>query len=66
MVVEYLSKGSLDKAIYNSKMGKEILTLETKILILKSVASGMSYLHSLKPYAIIHRDLKPANILLGM
>ncbi|KAG2378821.1 hypothetical protein C9374_007969 [Naegleria lovaniensis] len=64
MVVEFLSKGSLDKAIYNSKIGKEILSLETKISILKSVSSGMSYLHSLKPYAIIHRDLKPANILL--
>ncbi|KAG2379549.1 hypothetical protein C9374_006666 [Naegleria lovaniensis] len=64
MVVEYLEKGSLDKLIYNIKLGTERITLHQKIDILLGVAKGMNYLHSLKPRAIIHRDLKPGNILL--
>jgi len=63
MVVEYLT-GSLDKAIYNSRMGKNTIRMKEKLNILLGVASGMNYLHSLKPMSIIHRDLKPGNILL--
>ncbi|KAG2377722.1 hypothetical protein C9374_008807 [Naegleria lovaniensis] len=61
IVVEYLEKGSLDKLIYNSKLGIEKLSLRQKIDILLGVARGMNYLHS---HAIIHRDLKPGNILI--
>ncbi|KAG2382004.1 hypothetical protein C9374_005796 [Naegleria lovaniensis] len=64
MVVEYLENGSLDKLIYNVKLGMERITLHQKIDILLGVAKGMNYLHSLKPRGIIHRDLKPGNILL--
>ena len=64
MIVEYLEKGSLDKVIYNSKMGKERLTLKMKLEILLGISKGMTYLHSIKPNMIIHRDLKPGNILL--
>lgn len=56
MITEYLSKGSLDRIIYQSKNGIIVLTLRRRINILIDVANGMDYLHSLKP-AIIHRDL---------
>ncbi|EFC36725.1 predicted protein [Naegleria gruberi] len=64
MIVEYLENGSLEKAIYNSKMGRAILRFETKLKILTDVAKGLVYLHSIKPHRIIHRDLKPGNLLL--
>ncbi|EFC36588.1 predicted protein [Naegleria gruberi] len=64
MVVEYLENGSLEKALYKSKIGKEKLSFETKLNILLDVGKGMTYLHSIRPNKIIHRDLKPGNILL--
>jgi Janus kinase 2 len=61
MVMPYMANGNLcslikkkPKAI-TSKLGGEIL---------KGVAQGMAYLHSLKPQPIIHRDLTSLNILL--
>ncbi|KAG2383064.1 hypothetical protein C9374_004401 [Naegleria lovaniensis] len=64
MVVEYLPMGSLDRLIYNCKLGNQVLTFSQKLEILLGVAKGMAYMHSLKPNPILHRDLKPANILL--
>ncbi|KAG2387147.1 hypothetical protein C9374_001479 [Naegleria lovaniensis] len=64
MVVEYLPRGSLDKLIYQCKVGKEKLALSKKLSILLGISNGMAYLHSLKPNMIVHRDLKPGNILL--
>ena len=52
MIVEYYPRGSLDKLIYNCKIGKESLTLAQKLSILVDVATGMSYLHSQQ---IVHR-----------
>ncbi|EFC45338.1 predicted protein, partial [Naegleria gruberi] len=64
MVVEYMNNGSVEKAIYNSNQGKNVLRFNVKLKILISVAKGLTYLHSIKPHKIIHRDLKSANILL--
>ncbi|EFC47641.1 predicted protein [Naegleria gruberi] len=64
MVVEYMEHGSLEKAIYNSRIGREIMRFETKLKILIDITKGLIYLHSIKPHKIIHRDLKPGNILL--
>jgi serine/threonine protein kinase len=53
--VEYLSNGSLEGAIYNSKIGRRKLKFLTKLNILSDVCKGMVYLHSIKPNKIIHR-----------
>ncbi|KAF0980791.1 hypothetical protein FDP41_013274 [Naegleria fowleri] len=63
MVTEYLENGSLERIIYNCKIGRQSLSILDKLRILQDVASGMDYLHSLSP-AIVHRDLKPGNVLL--
>ncbi|EFC36133.1 predicted protein [Naegleria gruberi] len=54
MVVEYINHGSLDRLIYNSRIGVSTLNLKRKLDILISVANGMKYLHTLNP-PIIHR-----------
>ena len=56
MITEYLSGGSLEKLIYSSKTKTIALTYLEKINILKDIAIGMNYLHTLTP-PIIHRDL---------
>ncbi|KAG2393789.1 hypothetical protein C9374_003553 [Naegleria lovaniensis] len=63
IVTQYLAKGSLDKVLYQCRIGKESLTLKQRIEILLGTSHGMEYLHSLRP-VIVHRDLKPANVLL--
>ncbi|EFC41897.1 predicted protein [Naegleria gruberi] len=64
MVVEYIGNGSLDRLIYNSRIGVSPLNLKGKLDILISIANGMKYLHTLNP-PLIHRDLKPGNILIS-
>eukprot|EP00817_Percolomonadidae_sp_ATCC50343_P000258 CAMPEP_0117430990 /NCGR_PEP_ID=MMETSP0758-20121206/10551_1 /TAXON_ID=63605 /ORGANISM="Percolomonas cosmopolitus, Strain AE-1 (ATCC 50343)" /LENGTH=966 /DNA_ID=CAMNT_0005219605 /DNA_START=278 /DNA_END=3181 /DNA_ORIENTATION=+ len=59
IVTEYISGGSLDKWIFDSK---KKLSLKKKINILLDIAQGMDYLHSLSP-PLVHRDLKPQNVL---
>ncbi|KAG2393027.1 hypothetical protein C9374_009604 [Naegleria lovaniensis] len=63
MVTEYLENGSLERIIYNCRVGKQSLSILDKLSILQDISSGMDYLHSLTP-AIVHRDLKPGNVLL--
>lgn len=56
IVTQYLAKGSLDKVLYQCRIGKEVLTLKQRIEILLGTSHGMEYLHSLRP-VIVHRDL---------
>ena len=68
LVEEYLERGSLEKMIAEMRRKDEPLHVpfSQKLKILLDIASGMIYLHSLKPIPIIHQDLKPANILLDL
>jgi len=56
MITEYLENGSLEKMIYNCRIGKIRHSILEKLRILQDISSGMDYLHSLNP-ATIHRDL---------
>ncbi|KAG2386706.1 hypothetical protein C9374_002450 [Naegleria lovaniensis] len=53
MVVEYLSRGSLDRMIYNCRSRQCVLKLFQKLDILLGVAKGMAYMHSLKPNPVV-------------
>jgi hypothetical protein len=57
MITEYMSGRSIDTLMTHSK-----ITYETKLKILRDIARGMIYLHSLEPM-VIHRDLKLQNVL---
>ena len=39
------------------------LKLGDKVVIMEQIASGLAYLHGIKPHPILHRDIKPDNIL---
>lgn len=59
IISEYLSGGDLKDFVHDSKTTfKE----EKVVKIIKQIASGVQYLHTL---GIMHRDLKPENIMLN-
>lgn len=62
LVYDYMPNGSLDKYLY----GQDKLALDwsQRFCIIKSVASGLLYLHEEWEHVVIHRDLKSSNVLL--
>ncbi|KAL6471026.1 hypothetical protein MHYP_G00196760 [Metynnis hypsauchen] len=58
VVMEYMSKGSLD-----SLLATHVLMWPKKFLMIHEVTMGMNFLHSLNP-PVLHLNLKLANILL--
>lgn len=60
IMMEYLPKQSLESIIYDKSLD---LPMPKRLKILIGIASGMQWLHSLRP-TIVHRDLKPANVLM--
>nr|DAD40106.1 TPA_asm: hypothetical protein HUJ06_014429 [Nelumbo nucifera] len=73
LIYEFIEKGCLDQWLHDtstegapawsSSMVREPLGWETRIKIIKGVANGLSFLHTLdKP--IVHRDIKSSNVLL--
>ncbi|KAK4432253.1 L-type lectin-domain containing receptor kinase SIT2 [Sesamum alatum] len=63
LVYDYVSNGSLDSLIYNSKNGN-FLIWEQRFNIVKGIASGLLYLHEEWEQVVIHRDVKSSNILI--
>ncbi|MDP2434497.1 MAG: protein kinase, partial [archaeon] len=59
-VTEFAANGSLCDALFQRKVA---LPFPRKMAILKDVAQGMNWLHSLRP-PLLHRDLKTGNVLL--
>ncbi|CAK8571180.1 unnamed protein product [Lathyrus sativus] len=61
IVTEYLSRGSLYELLQMPSVGSSI-SEKRRISMAYDVASGMNYLHQMKP-PIVHRDLKSPNLL---
>ena len=64
MVTEFMSGGSVYTLIHGRRTDSPRLPLQRKLSWLQQAASGIAFLHSLKP-PVIHRDLKSANLLLN-
>ncbi|GMJ00516.1 hypothetical protein like AT1G11050 [Hibiscus trionum] len=66
LVYDYMSNGSLEDHLFQSKMGSKPLSWPQRKNIILDVAKGLAYLHyGVKP-AIYHRDIKATNILLDV
>ncbi|XP_056687376.1 receptor-like kinase TMK4 [Spinacia oleracea] len=63
LVYEHMSKGSLDKWIFNIN-SKDALAWVTKRKIILHIAKGLAYLHEDCQKRIAHLDVKPQNVLL--
>ncbi|CAJ1967731.1 unnamed protein product, partial [Sphenostylis stenocarpa] len=61
IVTEYLSRGSLFELLHMGNVGSSI-SERHRLCMAYDVASGMNYLHQMKP-PIVHRDLKSPNLL---
>ncbi|KAL8125948.1 hypothetical protein AgCh_013301 [Apium graveolens] len=61
LVYDYMPNGSLDKALFESRM---TLQWVHRKKILMGVASALAYLHQECENQVIHRDVKSSNIML--
>ncbi|PIN17936.1 Serine/threonine protein kinase [Handroanthus impetiginosus] len=61
LVYDLMSNGSLDKALFESRM---LLPWPLRKKILLGVASALAYLHQECENQVIHRDIKTSNIML--
>ncbi|KAH1060691.1 hypothetical protein GLYMA_02G165800v4 [Glycine max] len=61
IVTEYLSRGSLYELLHMPNVGSS-LSEKRRLSMAYDVASGMNYLHQMRP-PIVHRDLKSPNLL---
>ncbi|XP_042519928.1 L-type lectin-domain containing receptor kinase IV.2-like [Macadamia integrifolia] len=66
LVYEFMPNGSLDKFLFHHKSTttKPTLSWKQRFQIIKSVASGLLYLHEEWEQVVIHRDVKSSNVML--
>ncbi|KAJ1273891.1 hypothetical protein BS78_05G019500 [Paspalum vaginatum] len=64
LVLEFISKGSLDKWLHPSSGSMDKLSVAQRLSIALDVAEALEYLHHQIDPSIAHCDVKPSNILL--
>ncbi|WVZ54722.1 hypothetical protein U9M48_005480 [Paspalum notatum var. saurae] len=64
LVLEFISKGSLDKWLHPSSESMDKLSVAQRLSIALDVAEALEYLHHQIDLCIAHCDVKPSNILL--
>eukprot|EP01018_Ginkgo_biloba_P031231 Gb_01323 [translate_table: standard] len=66
LVLEFMSKGSLEKHLFCQTDGEYVFELSflDRVNIAIDIAHGMEYLHHYCCVEIVHCDLKPSNVLL--
>ncbi|KAJ4872139.1 L-type lectin-domain containing receptor kinase I.7 [Raphanus sativus] len=62
LVSEYMPNGSLDHYLFDHS--KTSLPWWRRVMIVKDIASALSYLHTEADQVVIHRDIKAANVML--
>ncbi|KAG2314924.1 hypothetical protein Bca4012_065733 [Brassica carinata] len=63
LVYEYMANGSLDDCLFR-RGNSPVLSWQLRFRIAAEIATGLLFLHQMKPEPLVHRDLKPGNILL--
>ncbi|CAH2079497.1 unnamed protein product [Thlaspi arvense] len=63
LVYEYMANGSLEDCLFK-RGNSTILSWQLRFQIAAEIATGLHFLHQMKPEPLVHRDLKPGNILL--
>ncbi|XP_016554659.2 G-type lectin S-receptor-like serine/threonine-protein kinase At1g61370 [Capsicum annuum] len=63
LVYEYMSNGSLDTLLFDSKKSHQ-LPWPKRFNMIQGIARGLVYLHRDSCLRVIHRDLKASNVLL--
>ncbi|CAN7005949.1 unnamed protein product [Brassica rapa subsp. trilocularis] len=62
LVSEYMSNGSLDRFLFHR--GNPPLSWPQRFVIMKDIASALSYLHTGANQVVLHRDIKASNVML--
>ncbi|CAL9244354.1 unnamed protein product [Arabidopsis halleri] len=62
LVSEYMCNGSLDQYLFLRK--NPALSWPQRLVILKDIASALSYLHTGANQVVLHRDIKASNVML--
>ncbi|CAD5169902.1 unnamed protein product [Musa acuminata subsp. malaccensis] len=63
IVYEYMANGSLDDRLFR-RGNSPVIPWQHRFRIACEIATGLLFLHRMKPEPLVHRDLKPGNILL--